>query len=332
MKDKIYLQWHITDACNFRCRHCYQSGFSGDSELGLADLIKVYGNIISGSEDKKIAISLTGGEPLLKKDFFDLLYYLDKQPNTDELSVISNASLIDEAALKRLNAAKKMRRVKISLDAATARTNDAIRKFGAFDMIMKKISLIKEKSDLELVLMFTVMRSNLYELPVLFQLCRDLNVDGLMIERFIPLGQSAGLRREVLDKDDWKRAVGDISEFLGISVEDCDALPCKAFWLKFRGIGSELLTAECDLGEDSFAILPGADILPCRRFALRIGNLLERDLAGIAKDSSVLKDIADRNKLKGKCGSCGIGNCRGCRALAYAISGDYLAEDIQCWI
>jgi len=332
MNDKLYFQWHITDACNFRCRHCYQDNFTKDSEVGLGDLIKVYNNIASSAGDKKVVINLTGGEPFLRADFFDLLTYLDRQEKTEELAVITNGSLISEGLIRKLGAVGKLKQVKVSLDGATEKTNDLIRRPGSFRAVCENINLLREKTDLEVIVMLTVMRSNSYELPALFQLCRDLKVGGLIIERFIPLGQSRGLKAEVIGKDEWRRVAGDIFEFLELWQEINDVLACKAFWIKFKDDGAELLGAECNLGEDSFAIMPNADLFPCRRFGLKIGNLLRENFSDIVKKSAVLKDVTDKSKLKGKCGSCHLENCRGCRALAYALGKDYLAEDELCWI
>ncbi len=332
MSDKLYFQWHITDACNFRCRHCYQDNFTKDSELGLDALIKVYNNITSSAGDKKVVINLTGGEPFLKADFFELLTYLDRQEKTEELAIITNGSLINEGLLRKLGAVRKLRQIKVSLDGATERTNDSIRRPGSFRAVVENINLLQEKTDFEVIVMLTVMRSNGYELPALFQLCRDLKVDGLIIERFIPLGQSRGLKAEVIGKDEWMRVVRDIFEFLELWQEDNDALPCKAFWIKFRDDGAELLGAECNLGGDSFASLPNADLVPCLRFDGKIGNLLKEDFSDVVEKSDVLKDVTDKAKLKGRCGSCHLENCRGCRALAYALGKDYLAEDELCWI
>lgn len=268
----------------------------------------------------------------MKADFFDLLAYLDRQEKIEELVVITNGSLINEWLLKNLAAAKKLRQIKVSLDGATERTNDSIRRPGSFRAVVENINLLQEKTDFEVIVMLTMMRSNSYELPALFQLCHDLKVNGLIIERFIPLGQSRGLKAEIVGKDEWRRAVRDIFEFLELRQEDNDVLPCKAFWIKFRDDGAELLGAECNLGEDSFAILPNADLLPCRRFDLKIGNLLREDFSDIVEKSDLLKDVTDKSKLKGRCGSCHLENCRGCRALAYALDEDYLAEDELCWV
>lgn len=330
--ENLYFQWHITDACNFRCRHCYQHDFTKASDLALDDLIKIYENIASCAGGRKMRINLTGGEPFLRKDFFGLLRYLDKHDATEELLVITNASLIDESAIEKLKEIKKLKQVKISLDGATEKTNDDIRRPGAFRMALEKINLIQEKSSLEVIIMLTAMRSNTYELPALFQLCRDLKVDGLIIERFIPLGQSKDLKSEVMNKEDWKRLVSEICEYMEAEAGEDEMLPCKAFWIKFKEDGTELLGAECNLGDDAFAILPNGDLLPCRRFAIKIGNLLDKSLKDIINESRVLKEVTDKSRLKGKCRACRIDKCRGCRAVAYAVGNDYLAEDSLCWL
>ena len=328
----MYFQWHITDACNFRCRHCYQHDFTKAADLALDGLIKIYENIASCAAGRKTKINVTGGEPFLRKDLFDFLRYLDKHDATGELAIITNASLIDENTVEKLKEIKKLKQLKISLDGATEKTNDLIRKAGAFRTVLEKINLIQEKSRLEIVVMLTAMRSNAYELPALFQLCRDLKVDGLIIERFIPLGQSRDLKSEVISKEDWKRLVNDICEYMEIDAEESEMLPCKAFWIKFKENDAELLGAECNLGDDAFAILPNGDLLPCRRFAIKIGNLLDKSLEDIISESRILKEVTDKTKLKGKCRTCRIDKCRGCRAFAYAVGDDYLAEDSLCWI
>jgi radical SAM protein with 4Fe4S-binding SPASM domain len=330
--DGLFFQWHITDACNFRCRHCYQHGFTHNSELALPELIKVYENIASCARGRKINLNITGGEPFLRKDLYELLRYLDKHQDTGEIMVITNASLIDEKALDGLSAIKKLKALKISLDGATEKTNDAIRKPGAFRTVLEKINLVQERTGLEVVIMLTLMRSNAYEMPALLNLCRELRVDGLMLERFIPLGQSGALKSEVITKEDWKRTVKDICEYMEVDLAESEILPCKAFWVKFEGDDARLLTAECNLGDDAFAIMPNGDLLPCRRFDIVLGNLLRRDLAYIVKDNAVLRDVADKSKLKGKCRNCQIDRCRGCRAMAYAVDKDYLAEDNLCWL
>lgn len=331
MREKLYFQWHITDACNFRCRHCYQEDFSAESELDLTGLITIHKNITSRARDSKTVINLTGGEPLLRRDFFDLLFYLDGHKTTEEILVITNASLIDEDAIGKFKRAGKLKRLKISLDGGKEETNDSIRGKGSFKRVLDKISFIKRNSCLEVIIMLTVMKSNSHELPSLARLCGDLGLDGLIIERFVPLGQSRSLKAEVIAADDWARIVRESFELADSRPEEKDFVIHKAFWLQFEDGRRQLMGAECNLGEDNFAIMPDGSLLPCRRLALPIGNLLRENFSDIVSNSRIMKDIADKKKLKGRCGVCDIGSCRGCRALAYALTGDYLAEDNLCF-
>jgi radical SAM protein with 4Fe4S-binding SPASM domain len=78
--------------------------------------------------------------------------------------------------------------------------------------------------------------------------------------------------------------------------------------------------------------MPNGDVLPCRRLPIKIGNLFETTLYDIWYMSPFLWEIRNPEKLKGKCNHCEyIPICRGCRAVAYALQGDYLAGDPQCW-
>jgi radical SAM protein with 4Fe4S-binding SPASM domain len=88
----------------------------------------------------------------------------------------------------------------------------------------------------------------------------------------------------------------------------------------------------CSIGLDNLTILHDGTVLPCRRLNVPIGNLKCDTLEKIWFTSDLLWQIADKRNLKGKCNSCEfIPCCCGCRAVAYACTGDYLAEDPQCW-
>lgn len=331
MDGKIYFQWHITDACNFHCRHCYQENFDEKSDLSFKDLVRIYDNIRAFADGRKIIITLTGGEPFLKKEFFELAAFLDGDDAVEEIFVITNGSLIDERIINELSRIKKLRHIKISLEGASGHANDAIRGDGAFKLAMKGIGLLKLKSEFKIDIMITLMKSNADEVMSMLELCRDLKLDGLIIERFIPLGQSHSLKSEVLDASGWRKVVNDVLAFSEISVPDDDMLPYKAFWVKFEDGVIDLLGALCNLGEENFAIMPNGDLLPCRRFNFKIGNLLENSLFDIVRNCALLRQLSDRNNLKHKCGTCPINKCYGCRALAYALEGDYFEDDNQCW-
>jgi radical SAM protein with 4Fe4S-binding SPASM domain len=300
--------------------------------LDRPGLKKVSENIFSALRewDQTACIHLTGGEPLLKPDLFYLLNDLDRQSAVEELGIITNGLLIDPEVIRRLSDFSKLKKVKISLDGGDAETNDAIRSKGTFEKVIQNISYIKEIGKVEILLMFTIMKRNFKSLPSLFKLCQDLGIDGLIIERFIPLGRGKEIVNEVLSQEEWKEMIGMLLDFSSIEGEEPSFLPYQAFQMSFNGEEPELLGAPCVIGKDGICVMPNGDVLPCRRFPISIGNLLATSLKQIWEESELLEELRRKENLKGKCGRCKIKDCWGCRSLALALTGDYLSEDPHC--
>ncbi len=333
MEERFYIQWHITNLCSLRCRHCYQDDFSRRNDLDWAGLEKVCGHLLSTVEewDKPACIHLTGGEPLLKPDLFPLLARLDRHPIVEELGLITNGLFIDREMMRRLSEFPKLKKMKISLDGGDAETHDSIRHDGSFDMVMQNLRLVQEMGRFEVFFMFTAMKGNFKSLPSLLKLCQDAGIDGLIIERFIPLGRGRKMMAEVLGKEEWKKMAGMLVDFITPGEAGQSLLPYQAFQINFSEGEPELLGAPCVIGVDGLCVMPDGSVFPCRRFPVSIGNLLETSLNEMWKKSEILESLRKKESLKGKCGSCQVTNCRGCRSLVLALTGDYLAEDPHCW-
>jgi len=333
MEDLFYIQWHITNVCNLRCQHCYQDDFSKKGELDGAALKKVSDHLFATMRewDRKTCIHLTGGEPLLKPELFSLLSDLDQQPMVEELGIITNGLTIDREMTRRLSSFSKLKKIKISLDGGDAKTNDSIRQKGTFDKVMRNLPLIQETGRFEILFMFTVMKRNFKNLPSLFKLCQDLGVNGLIIERFIPLGRGRKIMGEVLSKEEWREMIGMLLDFFPTVGEEHPFLPYQAFQISFKGEEPELLGAPCVIGVDGLCVMPEGSVFPCRRFPISIGNLLETPLKKIWEESDLLEKLRRKENLKGKCGICDMNECRGCRSLALALTGDCFEEDPHCW-
>jgi radical SAM protein with 4Fe4S-binding SPASM domain len=273
---------------------------------------------------------VTGGEPLLKPELFHLLDHLDQQSKVEELGIITNGLLVDRERMRRLSVFPKLKKIKISLDGADAETNDAIRSKGVFEKVMQNLSLIREEKRFEIILMFTVMKKNFRSLPFLFKLCQDSDIDGLIIERFIPLGRGREVVNEVLSKEEWKEMIGMLQHFFSAEEDERSFLPYQAFQVSFGGEEPELLGAPCVIGVDGLCIMPEGSVFPCRRLPISIGNLLETPLKQIWEESEILEKLREKRNLKGRCGRCEMKECRGCRSLAFALTNDYLAEDPHC--
>jgi radical SAM protein with 4Fe4S-binding SPASM domain len=332
METSFYIQWHITNSCNLRCRHCYQVDFTKEEDLDWEGLKEVSIGILSALQAwrDKACIHLTGGEPLLKPELYPLLHHLDHQPEVTELGIITNGLLLSDEILDRLSAVRKFKTVKISLDGANAQVHDRIRSAGNFDRVVEKISLVRERGAFDVNLMFTVMRSNLESLPAFLRLGEELRVDGMIIERFIPWGRGRAIRDEVLNRAQWRRMLKALFAYFSMELGEDEIPPYQAFQIDFRGPEPQLLGAPCVLGTEGFCVMPNGDVFPCRRFPLSIGNLLKDSLEDIWENSELLNQIRGRGNLKGKCGTCGKAECTGCRSLAFSLTGDYLAEDPHC--
>ena len=230
----------------------------------------------------------------------------------------------------RLSDFSKLKKIKISLDGADAETNDAIRSKGVFEKVMQNISWARKEKRFEVIVMFTVMKRNLRNLPSLFKLCQDSGINGLIIERFIPLGKGKGVMNEVLHKEEWSEMIGMLTRFFSIEGEDHSVLPYQAFQIRFSGEEPELLGAPCVIGVDGLCIMPEGNVFPCRRLPISIGNLLETPLRQIWEESDLLERLRKKKNLKGKCGTCEMRECRGCRSLAFSLTGDLFGEDPHC--
>jgi radical SAM protein with 4Fe4S-binding SPASM domain len=331
MKDQFHIQWHITNLCNLRCIHCYQDNFSDRNDLDWTGLKKISDNVLTTikERDQTACIHLTGGEPLLKSELYLLLSYLDQKPIVEELGIITNGLLFDREVVERLSTFSKLKKIKISLDGADAEINDSIRQKGTFKKVIQNLSLIKKGHPFEIILMFTVMKRNFRDIPSFFKLCQNLNIDGLIIERFIPLGRGREIMDEVLGKEEWQELTKTLSDLF--SLEEHSFLSYQAFQISFHEAEPELLGAPCVVGKDGLCIMPDGTVFPCRRFPIAIGNLLKDSLKTVWEKSEILEKLRRKENLKGQCGSCEIKDCRGCRSLALSLTGDYLEEDPHCW-
>jgi len=329
--DRIYFQWHITNLCNYRCLHCYQDNFTAEDDLDWAGLKKVADCIIQTAKKKncKIRINLTGGEPFLKKEFFILLNYLQESPVIETLSIITNGSLINLKIIEELKKYKKIKEIKISLEGASASLNDSIRAKGSYQKVWDAIHLLKKETSFPIIIMFTVLKSNLSDLPLLLQKAKEEKICGIIIERFFPLGQGKKINFETLHISDWYKLNKMILALDNFSFNLNDLLPYRAFWIKFISAKIKVFAALCNVSKNSFCIMPNADVYPCRRFVLKLGNLLKESLSKIM-ESPLLKEILDYPK-KGLCKDCDILGCKGCPAISYLLRNDWQAEDPQCW-
>lgn len=332
LDDEFYFQWHLTERCNRACKHCYQDG-SPSHELPLEDLL----TIIEKMEEallkwgKQGTLSLTGGEPFIRRaDLYALMDRVDQSENILYYDILTNGSLISDAEVRLLAGRSRLRRVQVSLEGATAATNDAVRGSGSFDSTIAAIARLRDNG-ISVSVMTTITRSNKDEIPDLIDFLGKEGVATFALERLIPEGSGAGMLDEVLTKDELRRLYESIYKIA------TNRSPVRILLYRplFALIAPEDPTvgALCSAGNNALTIMPDGTVYPCRRLPIPIGNVLTDGLFKIWYGSQILWRIRNPQNLNSKCRDCDLlTQCRGCRAMAHFTAEDYMAEDPQCWL
>jgi len=217
-----YVGVLLTKRCNLKCKMCdiRKSPTSEIEELSFEEIKKIIDDIDSWGVE---TLTLTGGEPLLRKDFFKIAdYAMNKVKHT---AINTNLTLINrEIAEEICDLPYHKFHLEISLDGATSETHDSIRGVsGTFDRIIKGIKLIREISkqsntDVKIGVTFVLMEENIKEVMDLVKLADDLNFNNVSIMpalisnvKLQERGNKAYMNEESLQELD--RIVEEVIEF-----------------------------------------------------------------------------------------------------------------------
>lgn len=330
--DEFYFQWHLTERCNRACRHCYQNG-KPVFELELHDLLRIVDRMEEAVKkwETQGTLSLTGGEPFIRRN--DLYAIMDRIDRSDVLAyydILSNGSLITKAEAQLLSKHPKLRRIQVSLEGATEETNDAIRGSGSFESTLNAIRFLCE-AGIDVSVMSTISRLNYREIPELIELAGRETVATIALERLIPEGSGENMTDQVLSSDE----LHSLYEQVYALATNNASVRVLLYRPLFALIAPEDPTAGalCSAGNNALTIMPDGTVYPCRRLPIPIGNVLSDGFFKIWYESEVLWRLRNPQNLSGKCNNCMLlTQCRGCRAMAYFTTGDYMAEDPQCWL
>jgi MoaA/NifB/PqqE/SkfB family radical SAM enzyme len=176
---------HLTNRCNLRCPYC---GLESGPENKINDLplekVKEAIDILADYGIRRV--ELTGGEPLLHTNLFEILEYASSKGVS--LGLITNGTLISEEFAKRL-ARYKVHSLKMSLDGLRD-TNDSTRGKGTFDKVVNAIGHIKKHSDIKVKIMVTMTKSNASEIAPLARFLSDLGVWRMVIRPCVAVGRA----------------------------------------------------------------------------------------------------------------------------------------------
>lgn len=338
----FFIQWHLTEKCNLHCTHCYQTGKQmyemtlpeiKDTINEISDTLsiwmKTYGISFSPS------VNLTGGEPFLKKDIFEILD--EFRSRGFEIYLLTNGTLVNTDMARRLHDLD-IKGVQVSIEGPK-KIHESIRGRDSFTGSLRGVANLLD-AGLEVTLNVTLSNLNAGYFMDLFRLSSALGVQKLGFSRLVPSGRGETLLNEMLKTEDVKNLYDKIfsMNMKGLEVVTGDPVASQSRRPSDDEDNGDIALGGCAAGISGLTILPDGTLLPCRRLPVPIGNILKDSLREVWADSEVLNALRDRSMYKGKCGSCNKwAHCRGCRAIAYAYSnaggqGDFLAPDPQCFI
>ena len=334
------VAWEITRSCNLACAHCRAAAQTEPypGELTFDDCKQVIDDIASISDPILI---LTGGEPLMRADIWDIIDYAREAGLYPVIG--TNGTLIDDACARKI-AEHGISRVSVSLDFPTAEGQDAFRGAkGAFDATIAGMHNLRAHG-VGVQVNTTVTKLNSHLVSDMHDLAQAEGAEAFHPFLLVPTGRGEDLADVELSPEEYEEILTwayhrqqtsplhfkptDAPQYYRIIRQLCAA---EGRTVNRENYGMEAMTRGC-LGGITFAFISHVgDVQPCGYFDMQLGNVKQVPFSQIWETSPVFDDLRHYDRLKGKCGECEFkGVCGGCRARALATTGDYLSEEPNC--
>ena len=346
MQKKKYIPrliaWEITRSCYLNCRHCRAAARFGpyENELTTEEIFKTMDSIACFA---KPIIILTGGDPMMRQDLEDIIRYGDQLGLRMVMSPCGK--LLSEKKARQLMDAG-IKRISISIDGATAESHDDFRRVpGAFADAVKGIEEAK-KAGLEFQINTTITKHNIDEIRDILDLAIELGAVAFSPFLLVPTGRGKDLA-------DMEIAPMEYEKVLNWIYEKNQQIPiqlrptCAPHYYRIfrerekeagrtvtpRTHGMSAMSKGC-MGGQSFAFISHVGMLQiCGFLESECGDIRRSgyDFQHIWNTSEVFLQMRDIDKYHGRCGYCEYRKvCGGCRARAFASTGDYLDEEPYC--
>ncbi len=333
--------WELTKACNLNCAHCRaiagENAYPG--ELNFHQICSVIDDIVA---DYSPILVLTGGEPLYRKDIFDIAKY--GADRGLKMALATNGTLIDPKTAK-LAADSGISRVSISIDGRSAEFHDKFRAVpGAFDGALAGARYMQE-AGVEFQFNTTITKRNVDQIDDIVRLAENEGAKALHVFMLVPVGCGIEIAEsDMLSSERYEEVLNwfyDRSRETDMEIKATCAphyyriirqrAKAEGRILSFETDGMSAMTRGCLAGTGVCFISNLGEVQPCGYLPVSAGNVLKSSFGDIWKYSELFADLRNFNKLTGKCGHCGYsGVCGGCRARAYYQEGNLLAEEPYC--
>lgn len=336
------VAWEVTRTCNLACLHCraasvdrpYEGELSTEEAFRLMDQIAEVGSPI---------IILTGGEPLLRPDIFEIASYGTEKGFRMTMAV--NGTLVTPEIAQKMKDSG-IKRVSVSIDGSTSESHDSFRRVpGAFERAVEGIGVLKSYG-VPFQINTTITAQNLHELEKIHELAIALGAEAHHIFLLVPTGRGKDLGdpSQAIGASEYERALNWFCERRGKSNLQLKATCAPHYYrilrqrarargetVTFQSHGLDAVTRGC-LGGISFCFISHVGIVqPCGYLEVECGSIKRSHFREIWENSEVFQKLRNLSLYQGKCGKCEfLRVCGGCRARAYEATGNYLAEEPLC--
>lgn len=353
------IAWEVTRACAYACAHCRADAQPKRDPREL-DTVEAKSLIdaLARFQTRPILV-LTGGDPLMRRDLFELARHADDQGLRVSLTPTATAL----ATRKRMREAREagIRRVAFSVDAPDAESHDRFRGFqGSFDRTLAGMRHAHEEG-LPIQVNTTVCEENVDDLPRLVPLLTQWEVVQWSVFFLVPVGRGRRLRMITAQRHEqtlewladlqgsapfdvkataapqYRRIVSQRSAPLPPQATAPPSPPASAHRLAgagFRfadGLDRPSLGKGVNDGRGFMFISHIGEVMPSGFLPMSAGDVRREDPVTIYRQSPLFRELRNPRMLRGKCGRCEFREvCGGSRARAFAVTGDYLAADPSC--
>lgn len=360
----INVFWSITNRCNLICQHCFiESNTSSDNELTLGECKKVIDLL---SEWGVLVINYSGGEAICRDDFFKILNYSHKKNIINLLT--TNGTMISSEIVKKLRN-NGLDFINISIDGKKE-THDKLRGMGNYDRAIQAIKYCKEHGynpGISLTansmnvreipeIIVTMKKLGVAHIGIrdLLPVGRGSEISDLILtksDRYSLLEAIMSMQKTYVEERDNFQVYYEGKLMQPMMLESDNEYFSSTFFgtcvsrelfsnLSFTDLFNSFSTVvkiitpfamTCSGGIFGLHIMPNGDITPCPTFQILIGNVKSDSFEDIWKNNQIMRSIRNKSLYQGKCKTCSsIHMCGGCRARAYANTGNYLSEDPGC--
>jgi len=347
--------WETTAGCNLKCVHCRRITIADElmpQDLTTAEAFQLVDQIAA---DGKPVFVLSGGEPLFRPDIFDIARYAADAGLP--VALATNGTMIDDNVAQRIQASG-VKRISISFDGVDAETHDAFRGLdGAFNDAVRGVQALR-KVGLPVQINTTVANHNKQQLEGMLQLTKDLDAIGLHLFLLVPVGCGLELSKDQqISAREYENVLNWLYETEQVETDLQLKATCAPHYFRVthkrraesRRAGQDVgmpashhrqvhghksmhaATKGCLAGTGVTFVSHRGEIFPCGYFPVEAGNIREQHFGDIWQNSELFAELRDPDALEGKCGACQFKSlCSGCRARAYGMTGNYLAEEPFC--